>query len=156
LARRDTRVNGTNTYRVLTGRRRPRRSGGLRARAVFGRPRGAAPPPRVSQQRGVLAAEIRLRTASHAVARVRRQAQILPAVARAGPQPQVVAVHAVLDRVADRDARHVARQPLVVVVRPAHVGRRSSSGRPAQRRHCVVHYVIGYRRRFPFDRDPVS
>jgi len=73
------------------------------------------------QQHHVVASEVRERAAAHAVGRVRRQGQMFSTVVRAVSQPQVLAVHAVLDRTAarrgrGRGARHVVGQPLAVIL----------------------------------------
>lgn len=78
------------------------------------------PPPRVPQQHHVVATEVRVRASAHAVGRVRRQGQTFSTVVRAVPQPQVLAVHAVLDRTAasrrrGRGARHVVGEPFAAV-----------------------------------------
>lgn len=87
------------------------RTGDLRTALVC---RLAAPPPRVPQQHHVVATEIRVWAAAHAVGRVRRQGQVFSTVVRAVSQPQVLAVHAVLDRTTARrrrgfGARHIVR-----------------------------------------------
>lgn len=73
------------------------------------------------QQHHVVATEVRERAAAHAVGRVRRQGQVFSTVVRAVSQPQVLAVHAVLDRTAaghrrGRGARHVVSEPLAVIL----------------------------------------